>query len=137
MRKYINLKKSDKENYTNIRVIIPIDYNPHLPKISKILSIHYKSMIFKNPELKDTFPNSPMAALRQPPNLRRLLCKSNLKKITHEETHKRETHSNANGWKKCNKMCPVCPYTFNQCKFVKSQVTNYTHEIKENINCDT
>ena len=34
-------------------------------------------------------------------------------------------------------MCPVCPYTFNQCKFVKSQVTNYTHEIKDNINCDT
>ena len=34
-------------------------------------------------------------------------------------------------------MCPVCPYTSEPCKSVTSQVTNYTHEIKDNISCDT
>ena len=48
--------------------------------------------------------------------------------------HIKEKHINANRWKKCNKMCPVCPYTFNQCKFVNSQVT---HEINDNTSFDT
>ena len=58
------------------RVIAPIDFNPHLPKISEVLTKHYKAMIFKKPDLQSVFTQPPMAALRQPPNLRRILCKS-------------------------------------------------------------
>ena len=50
-----------------------------LPSITQIVQKHYKNMI-KDPSAKRTFPNPPMIAYRQPPNLRRthllthLLC---------------------------------------------------------------
>ena len=55
------------------RVIAPIDFNPILPKIGDVFSKHYRAMILNKPELKSTFPNPPMAALRQPPNMRKIL----------------------------------------------------------------
>ena len=55
-----------------------MDYNPLLPKISDVFTKHFKAMVFKKPELKETFHNPPMAALRQPPNLRRIVCMSSL-----------------------------------------------------------
>ena len=72
-------KTKTKTQEKDERIIFPVDFNPHLPKISKIFAKHHKSMLFRKPELKTVFPAPPMAALRQPPNLRRLLCKSKFK----------------------------------------------------------
>ena len=102
-----------------------------------VFNKHHKSMIFKKPELKEVFPNPPMVSLRQPPNLRRLLCKSTLNKIQREDNLKRNTHRNANGWKKCGKMCKICPYTSKACTTVTSQITGYTHIIKQSLSCDS
>ena len=94
-------------------------------------------MVFKNPELKEVFPSPPMAALRQPPNLKRLLTKSKLPQIKRDQKLRRQAHKDALGWKKCGKMCKVCPYSSNSCSSVTSQVTGYTHQILQNINCES
>ena len=73
-RKFALLKVIKKAE--NSRVIAPIDYNPHMPNINKILRKHHNAMIQKNSDLKESFADPPMAAFRQPINLRRLLCKS-------------------------------------------------------------
>ena len=44
-----SLKKKEKKNEEQEdRVIAPIDFNPHLPKISQVLNKHFKSMLFRN-----------------------------------------------------------------------------------------
>ena len=60
-------KKEVKKNAQSKRIIAPIDLKPILPNISQVFNKHYKSMIFKKPELKGTFSDPAMPALRQPP----------------------------------------------------------------------
>ena len=78
-----------------------------------------------------------MPSLRQGPNLRKFLCKSKLPKIHRSNTHQRSSHKSAPGWKKCSKPCPACPFTLNTCKSVKSQTSNYEHNIKTPVNCQS
>ena len=94
-------------------------------------------MLFTNPELKSIFEQPPMVANRQPPSLRKLLCSSSLSKISPSGRPKRGANINAPGWKKCNKPCPICPLALPPCKSITSLVANYTHEIKEPLNCQT
>ena len=49
-----------------------------MPNINTILRKHHHAMIQKNSDLKESFADPPMAAFRQPINLRRLLCKSKM-----------------------------------------------------------
>ena len=72
------LEKIDREDKETERVIVPIDYNPRYPSISGVFRKHHKAMLKKNPELTEPFPDPPMAALRQGPNLRRRLCRARL-----------------------------------------------------------
>ena len=102
-RKLALEKKEKKQQDRSDRVIAPIDFNPILPKISDVFAKHYRAMIFKKPELKSTFPNPPMAALRQPPNMRKILCRASLYPISRGEKFMRNSHRNAPGWKKCGK----------------------------------
>ena len=80
-----------------------------------------------------------MAALRQGPNLRSLLCKSKLTKITRNP--KRSTHRNSAGWKRCSasgdRSCNQCPYIPVSASTITSHVTGYTHHITTPINCNT
>ena len=121
------------------RVIAVFDFNPLLPKISTVLNKHYNSMVSENPELKDVFPEPPMAALRQGPNLRKLLCRSKLPKVSRNP--KRASHRNSAGWKRCSasggRSCNQCPFTPVSASSITSHVTGYTHTIKEPINCTT
>ena len=63
------------------RIIAPMDFNPHLPKISEVLKKHHRSMLKNAPHLREIFHAPPMASFRQPPNLRRLICKSKLHEV--------------------------------------------------------
>ena len=94
-------------------------------------------MISDNPDLKKVFPQPPMASLRQGPNLRRILCKSTLSKISRNP--KRATHRNTAGWRRCSsstgKQCPVCPLTPTSASSVTSHLNGYTHTINTSINC--
>ena len=94
-------------------------------------------MIFNNPELKNVFPEPPMAALRQGPNIRKLICRSQLSKISRSTRLQRNTHKNSAGWRKCGKPCPVCPFSIPPQRFVESSVNNYTHEITTPVTCQS
>ena len=94
-------------------------------------------MIYNNPELKTVFPAPPMTALRQGPNIRKLMCRAKLSKISRNSKLKRNAHRNADGWKKCSKPCPICPFAAKPTNEVKSQVNDYTHKIESAVNCQT
>ena len=51
-------------------------------------------MITKNPQLKEIFPKPPMPALRQPPNLCKIICKGKL--------YDTDRKNHDQGWKKCH-----------------------------------
>ena len=127
-RRKLALMKKQK-GLKSDRVIGVFDFNPLLPKISTVINKHFRSMINENPELSEVFPNPPMAALRQGPNLRKLLCRSKLFKITRNPT--RATHRNSAGWKRCSasggRRCNQCPYTPESATSITSHVTGYTH----------
>ena len=133
------LKKKEKNN--NIqqkRIIAPMDFNPVLPNISQVFRKHYKSMIFKKPELINTFSDPPMPALRQPPSLRKLLCKSTLSPVTRGDQFQRKSHRTAPGWKKCGKgSTTCCPYALPNKTIVTGLVTGFKHQIKDAVNCET
>ena len=114
-----------------------MDFNPHLPKISNVLNKHFKSMIFKNQNLKEAFPDPPMAALRQPPNLRRILCRSYLYSVKRGDKFERSSKESAPGWHKCGKNCCICPFTSKNTTKVTAHITGYTHEIRQAVNCET
>ena len=94
-------------------------------------------MIRKNDKLVEFFPAPPMPALRQPKNLRRILCSSKLKPVQRSNRLQRGTHKNAPGWKKCSKPCHICPFTLPDCQEVMGQISGYKHKIKEPLNCES
>ena len=79
------------------RIIAPVDFNPHLPNVSQVLKNHHKSMLIRAPHLKEVFKEAPMASFKQPPNLRRLLCKSKLHQLSKTKQLVRGAQKNAPG----------------------------------------
>ena len=94
-------------------------------------------MIRKNEELKEIFPAPPMPALRQPKNLRRLLCSSRLAPVKRLDRVRRGTHKNAPGWKKCGKPCHICPFALPDSSEIVGQANGYVHRITEPVDCET
>ena len=114
-----------------------MDYNPHLPNISQIFKKHHKAMLRNAPHLAEMFKSPPMASYRQPPNLRRLICKSKLHPISKGKKLARGAHKNAPGWKKCGKNCKICPYTMDNTDVVTGSASGYAHQIKQAVTCDS
>jgi hypothetical protein len=131
------LEKQDRKKKNEDRIIVPIDYNPHMAKPSEVFRKHFNGMVRKNGELKEIFPAPPMPALRQSKNLRRILCSSKLSPIKRLDRVRRGTHKSAPGWKKCGKPCHVCPFTLPDCSEVVGQANGYTHTITEPVNCES
>ena len=95
-------------------------------------------MIFKKPELKSVFKDPPMAALRQPPNLKKILCRAALYQPKREDKFKRNCHKSAPGWKKCGKgSTTCCPFALPPTQTVTGQVTSFKHTIKDSVTCET
>ena len=44
---------------------------------------------------------------------------------------------NSEGWKKCQKPCPICPYAVAPTTEVKSLVNDYIHKIESSTNCQS
>ena len=115
-----------------------MDFNPQLPKLSEVLAKHFKAMIFRKPELKETFSDPPMVALRQPPNLRKLICKSTLPQQKRSDKLVRKSHRQAPGWRKCGKgTTTCCPYALPATSEVTGQVTGFKHKIKDSVTCES
>ena len=106
-KRLFSLEKQTKEDKNKDRIIVPIDYNPHMANPSEVMRKHYNAMMKKNETLREIFPGPPMPALRQPSNLRRILCGSKLHPIKRTNRVQRGTHKDAPGWKKCGKPCHV------------------------------
>ena len=136
-RKNSLVKKLPKDKQTK-RLTAPFNFNPFLPKISTVLQKHHKAMLFKKPDLKPIFEDSLMAALRQPPNLKKIICKSKLSPLSRAEKFSRGCHKNAPGWRKCGKgTATCCPFALPPTTQVTGQVTGYTHQIRDTVNCET
>ena len=96
-KRLFSLEKQTKEDKNKDRIIVPIDYNPHMANPSEVMRKHYNAMMKKNETLREIFPGPPMPALRQPSNLRRILCGSKLHPIKRTNRVQRGTHKDAPG----------------------------------------
>ena len=95
-------------------------------------------MLFKKSELKPVFGEPPMAALRQPPNLKKMICMSKPYPKSRADKYSQTCHKNAPGWKKCGKgTTTCCPFALPPTTQVTGQVTGYTHQIRDSVNCET
>ena len=134
----VKKEKKRKSQEEKSRIISPIDYNPLLPNISEVFKKHHKSMLFKKPDLQEVFQCPPMASLRQPPNLRSVLCRSSLFQPNRGNKFKRNSHREAPGWKKCGKgSSTCCPFSLPATRKITGHITGYQHEIKEAVTCET
>ena len=106
--------KSDRKKKNSDRIIVPLDYNPRIPPTGPILQKNYTAMIRQNPALKQCFKKGPMVAHRQPPNLRKALCRAKLYPAV--TTRPTRTTRSTPGWRPCgagNKgQCPSAPTPF-------------------------
>ena len=116
------------------RIIVPMTYDPRVENHGRMLKKHYTAMITKNEHLKKSFTAPLMPALRQPPNLRNIICKSKL-----FDKDRMETSEDKIGWQKCENKenaknpCRICAYTFDDTKEITSKGNNTTHTIKGNL----
>ena len=79
-----------------------------------------------------------MVALRQPPNLRKLICKSTLPQHKRSDKLVRKSHRQAPGWRKCGKgTTTCCPYALPPTSEVTGLVTGFNHKIKDSVNCES
>ena len=119
-------------------LVAPFNFNPFLPKISTVLEKYFNSMMLKKNYWNQFLKTPPMAALKQPPNLKKLLCRLKLYSFKRGEKLTRKWHKSAPGWKKCGKgSTTCCPFALPPTTKVISQVTGYTHTIKDSVTCET
>ena len=137
-RRQNSLAKKVPQDKQTDRLIAPFNFDPFLPKLSPVLNKHFNSMVFRKPELKPVFKDAPMAALRQPPNIKKIICRSKLYPVVRASKFKRTCHQNAPGWKKCGKGASTCcPFALPPTTQVTGQVTGYIHHIRDAVNCQT
>ena len=96
------------------RPVFAITYNPMLPSITKVVNKHWQFMV-KNKHIKEIFPQPPMIAYKQPPNLKNVLCRAKLPKICMGNPPRKGI-----GMKRCLNSCNVCIY-YNFTKVIKSK----------------
>ena len=137
-KRILALEKKENKKEENKRITAPMDFNPNLPKISDVFNKHFKSMMFKKPELRSVFKEPPMASLRQPPNLRKFLCRAPLYQPKREDKFRRKCQKSSSGWKKCGKgSTTCCPFALQPTNTVTGQVTGYIHNIQDSVTCET
>jgi hypothetical protein len=109
------LKKTNKPKTD--RVVLAITYHPKLPSVSNIVKKHWRTLI-RDPKAREIFPQPPMIAYKQPPNLKNKLCQARL------PTQRNHQKRQLNGTKPCNKPCSICPYVLQSKEFIST----YTRE---------
>ena len=79
-----------------------------------------------------------MPAFRQPPNLRKIICRSTLPQIKRVDNFARKSHRSAPVWKKRGRgSTTCCPYTLPATTEVTGLYTNYKHKIRDSVNYET
>ena len=84
-------------------------------------------------EYKEIFPEPPLVAYKQPPNLRLTLCRAALAQVSRPQR-------NQIGYKRCLKSCNVCPYSFSTREKIAKETVSKSGEkflMKGLYNCQT
>ena len=68
------LKKVKKEQQQ--RPVFVVQYDPRLPSITDIARRHWRSMVSRDPNLQEVFPDPPLVAYKVAPNLRSKLIRA-------------------------------------------------------------
>ena len=100
-----------------------------LPSITKVVNKHWQFMV-KNKHIKEIFPQPPMIAYKQPPNLKNVLCRAKLPKMCMGNPPRKGI-----GMKRCLNSCNVCIY-YNFTKVIKSK-TGETFPMTGQYGCHT
>ena len=119
------LKRVEKPK--NERVVMVVKHHPALPSFSAILRKHWTTMT-KEKRLKEIFPQPPMVAYQQPPNLKSLLVRAKIATGKNQRI--------VPGMKKCGKQCKVCSYV-KEGKDFCSKKNGEKHLLKGEYNCNT
>ena len=130
------LKRRIREDKSTSQVAFPINFDPHLPNVNSILKKHHKAMILRNDDLAKDFEKAPMVAYRQPANLRKLICRAKLFNCT-KRSNSRQARKDNIGWRKCGNSCHICPFTLPKTNHLTGIASNYTHNIKQKLDCNT
>ena len=111
-------------------VLVPpsLWYHPKLKSVSNIIKKHWTTMI-KDPILQKIFPEQPMLAFSQPPNLRSLLVRA-------KHPSKVIAPRTLVGMHKCNKSCKIC-HLINVTKEFRSNTKDESHKMHGEFNCNT
>ena len=112
------------------RVVFSIKYDPRLPSLSKIVQKHHRTMVEEDPRLKEIFKQPPMIAYKRHRNLKDMLIRSKVPKVSNSRPKR-----NLKGMKKCG-ICVICPY-IKEGRKIKSTATNYSKEINQKVDCNS
>ena len=125
------LRKVEKV-LTSERPVFVIQYDPRMPSISGIVQKHWRSMTYRDPKMKETFPLPPLVAYKVPPNLRTKLIRA---KVPPKPAGR--PRRIVKGMKKCNRdKCPICPYVQPGTSFMATS-TNYKVELATEMDCNS
>ena len=126
------LKKVEKP--PNDRPVFSVLYNPKLPSISRIVRKHWNVMTTMDSNMKEIFPEPPMVAYKQPPNLGKQLIRTKLPQKQRKSSRIREQK----GFFKCSKSnCRTCIYAEPTNEITSSNSKEVKVRIKQKIDCET
>ena len=97
------------------RGILVLRYHPKLKSVSDIIKKHCTTMV-KDPILQKIFPERPMLAFRQPPNLRSQLVRA-------KHPTKVNPPRTLVGMHKCNKPCKILFFSLTAIKLPTKGIT--------------
>ena len=99
------LKRVEQKKEHKAPVFI-LQYDPRLPSITAITRKHWRSMITRDPKMKETFPDPPLVAYKVAPNLKSKMIRAKVP----PKPPSRPTRT-VPGMKRCGKTnYPTCPY---------------------------
>ena len=101
---------------TSPRPVFAISFDPRLPSITDIQNRHWRSMVNQDPYLREVFPQPPLTAFKRPKNLKDLIIRAKVSPKVRDRPERKKK-----GMKRCNKMCPACPF-INESKLFMAQV---------------
>ena len=112
------------------KVLFPlvVDFNPHLPSISKIIKSH-SHIIYNSPTLAEIFPKeSIIPSYRRAKNIKELLAGP-------KRSNYNNNDNSVTGCWKCNSKCDLCKNYLKEGKIFHSAFTNRFYSIRQNLNC--
>ena len=107
--------------------VFVVCYNPRLPSIPAIQQRHWRSMVNQDPYLGEVFPKPPMIGYKRP-NIKNVIIRAKVPSTSLRPKR------NIKGMKKCNKMCPACPYIM-EGKTIFGD--NFKWDITKSVDCNT